>query len=124
MKAILDTNFLLIPAKFKVDIFFELRKLGITEMYTLDSVIDELESLAKRPGAIKREASLTLKLVKSKNIKIIKAQNPKVDKELLRLSQNCTICTQDAELIKALKVENAEIIYLRQNKYLVKKGGV
>ncbi|MBI4163407.1 MAG: DNA-binding protein [Candidatus Aenigmarchaeota archaeon] len=118
MKAILDTNFLLIPAKFKVDIFFELRKLGVIDYYTIDSVIKELESLSKSSGAVKGEAILALKLVKLKEVKILKSQEIKVDKELLRLSAVYTVCTQDRELIKKISSSGAKTISLRQGKYL------
>ncbi len=122
MKALLDTNFLLIPATFKVDIFFELKRLGVTEFYTLDSVIRELETLCKRSGIVSKQAKLTLKLVGAKEVQVLKSKQKRVDEELLSLRRNYIICTQDTDLIKSLKEEKREIIYLKQKKYLVKLG--
>ncbi|HLD57709.1 MAG TPA: DNA-binding protein [archaeon] len=120
-KALLDTNFLLIPAKFKVDIFLELRRLGVTQFYTLDSVLKEMETLTKRPGEDSKHAKLSLKLLESKGVKILESKGQKVDKELLSLSKSYVICTQDKELINQLKSERAEIVYLRQKKYLIRE---
>ena len=56
MKVILDTNFFMVPEKFKIDVFGELDRI-IDEKYeliTIDSVINELEGLSrgneKMPG--------------------------------------------------------------------------
>ena len=43
MKFLLDTNFLMIPGKFKVDVFSELEKFGKPELYTVSAVVRELE---------------------------------------------------------------------------------
>ena len=45
-KIILDTNFLLIPAQFKVDIFDEIDRIMIEkyQLFVLDKTIDELKN--------------------------------------------------------------------------------
>ena len=46
MKALVDTNFLMIPGDFKVDILTELLNLGYSEIFTVDLVVKELEKLS------------------------------------------------------------------------------
>jgi len=48
MKLILDANFLIIPGKFKVDVFKELRMFGNPEPFTLDLVVKELVKEERR----------------------------------------------------------------------------
>ncbi len=110
-KAILDTNFLLIPSKFRVDIFSELEKFGKPDLYTLDLVIKELEKI--------KGGKLALKLIEAKKIKTLKSAELKADKELLRLSKKgYIICTQDRELIKKITSSGGKVISMRQKKYL------
>ena len=46
-KVLLDTNFILIPAYFKVDIYAEINRLmlGKYEVYVLDKTMDELNKI-------------------------------------------------------------------------------
>ncbi|HOV52552.1 MAG TPA: DNA-binding protein, partial [Methanothrix sp.] len=47
MKVILDTNALMVPEQFGVDIFSELERLGYVQWLVPSSVIGELRSLAR-----------------------------------------------------------------------------
>ncbi|MEM7828178.1 MAG: hypothetical protein QW561_02435 [Candidatus Aenigmatarchaeota archaeon] len=116
-KAFLDANFLLIPARFKVDVFSEMQGFGKIELCTLDVVIKELERIAKGRGKSAKDAKIALQI--AKRIKIIKSKSADADIELLRLGkQGHIICTLDKELIKRLKQVGADVIALRQRKYL------
>ena len=119
MKILLDTNFLMIPGKFKVDVFSELHKFGRTEIFTLSLVVEELEHISKGKGKDAGNAKLALGLIKKKGIKILKAGG-ETDSEIERIAaeEDFIVCTQDKELIKKLKMENVQIIHLRQKKYL------
>lgn len=121
MKFLLDANFLLIPGQFKVDIFRELEKFGKPELYTLDSVILELENLAATKKKDCMAARLALELAKGKNMIALKAENENTDKEIERaaVENNFVVCTQDRELIKKLKKGKIKVIALRQKKYLI-----
>ena len=55
MKILLDTNFTLIPAQFKVDIFSELAN---NKLYILDRTLEELKNI--------KNSKLTLSLIKKK----------------------------------------------------------
>ncbi len=120
MKIILDTNFLLIPGKFKVDVFSELERFGKPELFTLDLVVSELEKLSKGRGKDAGNAKLGLELVKKNKVKTIKSSGKNTDSEIERLAaeEDYIVCTQDRELIEKLKREGIQIIHLRQKRYL------
>ena len=72
-KIILDTNFLLIPSQFNLDIFAEIERIvpGNCELFIIDKTIDELESLIqdKRQKVKDRQAAkLGLLLIKAKKV--------------------------------------------------------
>ncbi len=120
MKFLLDTNFLLIPGTFGVDIFTELTKFGKPELYTIRLVIKELEKMATGKGADARAAKLALQMITQKNIAIIDTEVDRTDKEIeiLSASEGHTVCTQDKALIEKLKKKGVRVIGMRQKKYL------
>ncbi|RLJ07110.1 MAG: DNA-binding protein [Candidatus Aenigmatarchaeota archaeon] len=116
-KAVLDTNFLLIPSKFKVDIFAELKAFGNPQLFVPDSVLKELEKIARKSGRDSRHARVALKL--AGKLRVLKSKEKQVDKELVRLGKlGYTVCTLDRRLIKELRKEGADVISLRQKKRL------
>lgn len=121
MKFLLDTNFLLIPGQFRVDIFSELRKFGRPEFCTLNLVVKELEKLSLEKGVDGRAAKLALELIKEKCIHILVAGKRSTDRELEAIANSggYIVCTQDKTLIKKLKNKELKVITLRQKKYLV-----
>ena len=73
-KILLDTNFLLIPGQFKVDIFSEIERICTFnfELCVLDVTIEELENIArKQVGRDKAAALLAMKLLKAKRVEVI-----------------------------------------------------
>jgi len=118
---ILDTNFLLIPAQFNVDIFSEIERICDFpyQLCIIDKTLSELDSIIENQRQkYKNSAKLALKLLKSKAVKIIKTKKDKyVDDLIFNLAENTEIivATQDKELKKRLK---KPIITLRQKKYL------
>ena len=121
-KIILDTNFLLIPLQFRVDIFSELNRICNFnyKIFIFEQTINELKNIMeKQKGADKKAAQFALKLVKLKNIGIIKSGETDVDKLILESASNDTItATQDIKLKKQLLEKGASVIILRQKKYL------
>ena len=82
-KVLLDTNFLLIPANFRVDIFSEIDRICDFkyQIVVLDKTIDELNKIIeKQKGKHKQAAGLGLKLLKTKHIKILgnSFENPEI----------------------------------------------
>lgn len=128
MKAIiLDTNFLTIPAEFKVDIFSEIDRICSFNysLFVLDKSVEELKKMIEtQKGKEKAKARLALQLIKNKEINVIKANSDKtVDDILVELSddKNNIIATQDKELRKRLKGKST--IFLRNKKYLEMSTG-
>ena len=121
-KIILDTNFLMIPLQFKVDIFSEIERICRFnyELNICNESISELKSIiSKSAGKDKKAAEFGLKLIKLKSIKTIKSQKKHVDFAILENSDESTIvATQDALLKKKLLEKKVSVIILRQKKYL------
>jgi len=123
MKVLMDANFLLIPGKFKVDVFEEIKVFGNPEFFTLDKVVKEIEKIAKEGGRDSKHAHMALFFIDSKGVNVVKSKPRKrTDDELLRIAKegDFIVCTQDRELIKKLRKKSVEVISLRQRKYLVK----
>ena len=121
---ILDTNFLLTPIKFKVDIFDEIDRIMDTpyQLCIIDKTLDELDNIIKKQRGKEREAAkLAKKIVEKKGIHIIKTDKLKnVDQILLERAKEKSFitATQDMELKRRLKSRKIGIIILRQKKYL------
>ncbi len=121
---ILDTNFLLIPEQFNIDIFEEIERIipEKYELYVLDKTIDELKKILKdekQKKKNKQAADLALQLIDSKDISIIKtSSNLDVDSILVKKSKNkeTMIATQDMLLKKRIK---KKVMTLRQKKKLI-----
>jgi len=122
MRFLLDTNFLLIPGKFRVDVFRELQGFGKPELFTLDLVVAELERLASGRGRDSRHARLALELLKKKGVLVLETRRTNADQELERLAseQGFAVCTQDRALQKRLKKEDILVVFLRQGRFLAK----
>jgi len=124
MKILLDTNFLLIPAQFKVDIFSEIERIvqDSYKIYILEQTIDELNNIfEKQKGKNKQAAKLALQLIKQKDLNTIKnSQKGIVDDIILDIVDNgYIVATQDKELKNKLKDKKIKTITLRAKKYLV-----
>lgn len=122
-KIIVDTNFLLIPSVFKVDIFTEIQRICPFryEIHVLNGVIDELNKIVeKQRGRDREAASLALQLIKRKHLKIVIGNQGKtVDEIIVGMADKDTIvATQDGALKRRLQEKNIPLIVLRQKKYL------
>ena len=133
LKIIFDTNFLLIPASLKVDIFSEINRIidEPYELFIVDKTIDELNDIIKnQKGKHREHAKIALQIIKQKNIKVIDVKQKSlymtanfdehiVDDILLQIAdKNTIIATQDKELKKKLSEKGVKTIILRNKKYL------
>lgn len=133
VRIILDTNFLLIPARFRVDIFSEIEKTVNFkyELIILDKSLDELKNIVLKPkkglkGADKEAVRIALSLVdaqlSNKKLNIIPSKTKHVDDAIIGIagedSANTVVATQDMGLKKRLRGLGIRIITLRQKKYL------
>ncbi len=118
MKVILDTNALMIPGQFGVDIFAELEKLDCDRFIVPSQVVLELKILYKK-GGNKAEASLALSLLDRCEVVDAKAEIS-TDDVIVQIAEdiNAAVFTVDAELRKRLKDKGITTICLRQKKRL------
>ena len=124
-KILLDTNFLLIPHQFGVDIFTQIDRIMHFQykIFVLDKSIEELKNIIMgQKGKNRDAAKVALKLIAIKNIGIIKAESDKkTDEVIVELSRkdNYIVATQDKDLKRSLINHGIEVIVLRQKKILV-----
>ena len=119
MMVILDTNGLMVPAEFGVDIFSELEALDFDEWIVPSGVVRELESIASRGrGKGKGAARVALSLLDRCRIVVTEGN---VDDSILKLAieMRVAVFTNDSELMKRLRDNGARVVYLRQRSYLV-----
>jgi rRNA-processing protein FCF1 len=125
VRVVLDTNFLMIPSQFKVDIFAEIQRL-MGEPYDLcafQGVIDELLELSKGKNKDAIHAKIALKLIKQKNLKSLpNSINEKYADALILdgVTSKDIVCTQDQALKRLLrnKHKGIRLIALKSKKYL------
>ncbi|MBI3050984.1 nucleotide-binding protein [Candidatus Woesearchaeota archaeon] len=123
---LLDTNFLLIPGQFRVDIFSEIERVcGFAyELAVLDLTIGELKGIAlHQKGRDKEAALLALRLLDAKKVRVIDTKNisfKNVDQIILNYAGRGAIAaTQDRALQSALRRKGVRLLVLRQKKYLM-----
>jgi rRNA-processing protein FCF1 len=121
MRFLLDANFLMVPGKFKADVFRELEKFGKPELFTIDHVVKELSKVSKGKSRDAFSAKLGLFFIQQKDIGILESQEAEADAELLRLSKDYVVCTQDKALTKKILRKGGHVVFLRQRKYLEMK---
>tara|TARA_Y100000310_G_scaffold54552_1_gene49972 strand:- start:685 stop:1071 length:387 start_codon:yes stop_codon:yes gene_type:complete len=122
-KIIIDTNFLLLPSEFKVDIFTEIEKLVPSDhkLYVIDGTIAELHKIidGKNKSKDKLNAKIGLQLVEQKKIAKIESKGH-VDDVIVDVADKDTIvATSDKELRKRLRAKKIKLISLRKKQYLV-----
>jgi len=124
-KVILDTNFLLIPGQFKVDIFTQIERI-MEDTFILCVVDKSITELNKLVVVGKEKdmfaAKLALVLIRQKNLKTLHSFGSKksVDDIIVKKAdKNTFVATQDKDLRKKVRDKGARIIGLRQKKYLV-----
>lgn len=120
---ILDTNFLLIPGQFKVDIFSEIERVLLPgySICILDKTIGELEKISReQKGKTREYVNIALGIIKQKHLKILRtSKNDSVDNIIVSLvNPDFVVATQDGLLKKRVKARGASIIVLKQKKYL------
>ncbi|MBC8501166.1 MAG: nucleotide-binding protein [DPANN group archaeon] len=127
-EVILDTNFLLIPGQFNVNIFAEIERIMNVpyKLCIIDKSIEELNKISvlgkqKDVNATKLAVALIGSLIKQKSLKTI-TSSPKLsvdDTIVKKANKKVYIATQDKELKKRVKEKEAKVITLKQKKYLV-----
>ena len=125
---LLDTNFLMLPLRFGVDIQSEVGRV-IEASFTLATtctVLDELKRLKTRvkPAEVKVIDFALASAEKIEKIDDILGPQEDVDDQLLRLAERdgCVVATTDTELRKRLRNRGLPVIFLRQSRFLAIDG--
>lgn len=115
IKVLLDTNALLMPFQFRLNIDDGLsRLLGECDVYVISSVTRELENLvAENAGHAK--AALTL----SRRYRRLKTSGP-ADEALVSKARelSAVVVTNDAKLRRRLKQNGIRVLFLRERTHL------
>ncbi|MCK5721178.1 MAG: DNA-binding protein [Gammaproteobacteria bacterium] len=118
MKVIIDTNALMIPIQFNVDIFDELQRLGFDEFVVPRAVFNELDSLVDRSrGKDKMAAKVARSLADRCEVVDITGF---ADDVILELANDigAAVLTNDIKLKKRLQEKDITVVYLRQKNRL------
>ena len=121
---VLDTNFLMVPIRFGVDVFLELDRLigGAFQVAVTTSVIGEIKKLREgaKPSMIKE-----LDFAASQAAQCIVIYEPlkhgeSVDDQILRLAkrEDYIVATTDNALRRRLMEASVPTVYLRQRNHL------
>jgi len=118
IKIMLDTNFLLTMVRHKIHGFDEIKGKLPAEFYTLGRVVYELKALGKNDKKIANEVRLVEAVLKANNVKIIDSTMEDVDKELISISGEYVIATNDRELRRKVKEAGGKTIFIRSLTYV------
>ena len=125
-KILCDTNFLLIPLRFGVDIFSESDNAlnDICSFYVSSRVLDEIKLLRQdAKPSLDKELLFALKMTEKCTV-VDDNSELLVDDSLVQLAKdnNMALGTTDAELRKKARSEGVKVVYLRQRRYLLLDG--
>ena len=131
LKILLDTNFLLIPAQFGIDIFQELDRIISRkfELLIFQGIIDELNELSQESIKRQKEVNISLELIKQCTFLDLSSQNitsTNVDDILFQLAieNGWVVATNDRELRKRLRAQQIPVILLRKKAHLTIEGDI
>lgn len=121
MRVLLDTNILMTPSQFGIDIFSELGRLGYTRCLVPTPVLEELDFISRKGhGADKKAAKIGVSL--AGRCEIIEAHG-EADEVLLGLAleMDVSVATNDNALIQRLKENGVRVIRLRGRTHLIEQ---
>ncbi|MEA1866098.1 MAG: DNA-binding protein [Euryarchaeota archaeon] len=118
MKIILDTNALMVPVQFGVDIFSELSSLNFDEYLVPSGVVRELKGIVSSGHGLDQNAARVALSIVSR-FRIIETVGA-VDDAILRLAIEigAAVFTNDSELLRRLRDCGVNVVYMRQRSYL------
>ncbi len=118
IKILLDTNFLLTMVRYKIHGFEEIKTKIPAEFYVLTRVLWEIEMKAKKDKKIKNEARIVKEIMKLNNVKEINSTMENADNELMEMSKDYVIATNDKELRERIKSFGGKSIYIRSLSFI------
>ncbi|MFQ5976492.1 MAG: PIN domain-containing protein [Candidatus Hydrothermarchaeales archaeon] len=124
-RVILDSNFLMLPFQFNVDILNEIARIlgGGYKIYVPQEVLNELNYLSLKAERLKDRKLAKMALEYAKRFDAIKGGGKDADGAIFALAEKDTIvCTNDKELKTRLREFNTPVRYLRQRSKLEIEG--
>ena len=119
-KVWLDTNFLMLPVQFKVDLFGELERIMNEpfEVLVPSGAVNELKIIAARGTKDGTAARVALKMVEAGRAKVQESSGKLDDWLLLKATEGDLVCTNDVGLIRRLREIKVRRIQLRGKNHL------
>lgn len=128
LTVVLDTNFLLIPIRFGVDIRAELGRV-VEASFVLTVTPAVLEELRRLEDKVKASEAKDIRFAldfasQMKVIDDILAEGEEVDDQLLRLAveRGYIVATTDGGLRRRLRDKGLPVVFLRQTRHLAIEG--
>ncbi len=128
LTVVLDTNFLLIPIRFGVDVRAELGRV-VEASFVLTVTPAVLEELRRLEDKVKASEAKDIRFAldfasQMKVIDDILAEGEEVDDQLLRLAveRGYIVATTDAGLRRRLREKGLSVVFLRQGRHLSIEG--
>ena len=122
-----DTSFLMLAAKFHLDIISETERLLLKRIQfnVLDIVVGELEGLSRRPGAAGRDARVALEVISARKIRRVSSgEQSNADMALIEASgqPGIIVATADLDLRRAIRKRGKPVIIFREKAKLELDG--
>lgn len=117
MKFFMDTNFILIPEKFGLDVFEGIaEKFPGAQLATVKPAVNELRKMNKK---------LALAMLQKFKVEVVDATG-NADTALLNAAAKelGVVCTNDIKLKKRCLKADVPVVFLRNKKTLEMKGGI
>lgn len=124
IKVILDSNFLLLPFQFGIDLFEAIEDLldRNVEFIVLPQIVEEVKRIADGMGDDSRGARLALKLIEEKCIilDLDEVRGLGADESILEaaIKLEAVVATNDRELRRKLRSKGIPTIFLREYSHL------
>jgi rRNA-processing protein FCF1 len=118
IKVLLDTNFLLTMVRQKIHGLEEIKGKVPVEFFTLSRVLYEIKGLSKGNKKIQNESRIVEQVLKNNNVKVIDSMLEDVDSELVNMSKEYVIATNDKFLRKRIKEAGGKTIFIRSMTYI------
>ncbi|MDD3071664.1 MAG: nucleotide-binding protein [Methanoculleus horonobensis] len=121
MRVLLDTNALLMPAQFGIDLYDELMALfGDFEPVTLEEVMGELSGLARGRGRDAAAARVGIAMARRSTVVPSGSTAEHVDDRVIEYArrEGCTVVTNDRQLRNALLREGIDVVSMRRGRTL------
>jgi uncharacterized protein len=121
VNVLLDTNALMMPVQFGIDLYGELQILfGEIEPIILKEVVDELSGIAKGRGRDAAAARVGLAMAERWTIVPSGSAAERVDDRLIQYArqEGCVVVTNDRNLKRALLEQGVDVVSMRNRKQL------